>query len=66
MAARFRSNGKTYQLDKADPRAKFVIHGGTAAFSKKVWKAEIRDGEEPSLILTLEPARLATAASPAH
>jgi aldose 1-epimerase len=49
----FALNGKTYQLEKTDPNAKFVIHGGTAAFSNKMWVASVRDGEEPSLILTL-------------
>jgi aldose 1-epimerase len=49
----FALNGKTYQLEKTDPNAKFVIHGGTAAFSNKMWAASVRDGEEPSLILTL-------------
>lgn len=46
--------GKIYQLEKKDPAAKFVIHGGTAGFHNKVWVAELRDGAEPSLILTLE------------
>lgn len=49
----FPLNGKTYQLEKSAPDAKFVIHGGTAAFSKKVWTARMQDGAEPSLILTL-------------
>ena len=31
----FSIDGKTYQLEKNSPDAKFVIHGGTAAFSKK-------------------------------
>ena len=46
--------GKTYQLEKPDPNAKFVIHGGTAAFSNKIWSAKMHDGEEPSLTLTLD------------
>ena len=49
----FPLNGKIYQLEKTDPAAKNVIHGGTAGFHNKVWAAEIRDGVEPSLILTL-------------
>ncbi len=49
----FSIDGKTYQLEKSSPDAKFVIHGGTAAFSKKLWQAEMKDGAEPSLILTL-------------
>jgi aldose 1-epimerase len=49
----FSIDGKTYQLEKSSPDAKFVIHGGTAAFSKKSWQAEMKDGAEPSLVLTL-------------
>jgi aldose 1-epimerase len=49
----FSIEGKTYQLEKSSPDAKFVIHGGTAAFSKKLWQAEMKDGAEPSLVLTL-------------
>jgi aldose 1-epimerase len=49
----FSIDGKTYQLEKSSPDAKFVIHGGTAAFSKKLWQAEMKDGAEPSLVLTL-------------
>jgi aldose 1-epimerase len=48
----FELNGKTYQLQKAHPDDKFVIHGGTAGFSKKLWHAQMRDGAEPSLVLT--------------
>jgi len=50
----FSLNGQTYQLEKKDPAAKFVIHGGTASFHNKVWTARIRDGQEPSLTLTLD------------
>jgi aldose 1-epimerase len=49
----FTLNGKTHQLQKANPAAKFVIHGGTAAFHKKLWHAEMKDGPEPSLMLTM-------------
>ncbi len=49
----FTLNGKTYQLDKKDPNAPFVIHGGTAGFNNKLWKAQMHDGPEPSLTLTL-------------
>ncbi|MFO1246679.1 MAG: aldose epimerase family protein [Alphaproteobacteria bacterium] len=49
----FSIDGKTYQLEKSSPDAKFVIHGGTAAFSKKLWQAQMKDGPEPSLVLTL-------------
>jgi aldose 1-epimerase len=46
-------DGKTYQLEKTDPNAPFVIHGGTAGFQRKLWKAQMHDGPEPSLTLTL-------------
>jgi aldose 1-epimerase len=46
-------NGKTYQLEKTNPDAKFVIHGGTAGFASKVWTAKMQDGAEPSLVLTV-------------
>ena len=49
----FMLDGKTYQLEKTSPDAKFVIHGGTAAFSNKLWQSRMRDGAEPRLILTL-------------
>ena len=49
----FSIDGKTYQLEKSSPDAKFVIHGGTAAFSKKLWQAKMKDGPEPALVLTL-------------
>jgi aldose 1-epimerase len=49
----FALNGKTYQLEKKDPNAPFVIHGGTAGFNRKVWKAQMHDGPEPSVTLTL-------------
>ena len=49
----FALNGKTYQLEKKDPNAPFVIHGGTAGFNRKLWKAQMHDGPEPSLTLTL-------------
>jgi len=49
----FTLNGKTYQLEKKDSNAPFVIHGGTAGFNRKLWKAQMHDGPEPSLTLTL-------------
>ena len=49
----FALDGKTYQLEKKDPNAPFVIHGGTAGFNRKIWKAQMHDGPEPSLTLTL-------------
>jgi aldose 1-epimerase len=65
----FPLNGKIHQLEKTSPDAKFVIHGGTAGFHKKVWTAKTSGGEEPSLTLTLDspdgdggfPGRLTTA-----
>jgi aldose 1-epimerase len=50
---KFPFEGRTVQLTKANPNAKFVIHGGTAGFQKKLWHAEMVDGREPSLILTV-------------
>jgi aldose 1-epimerase len=49
----FPFEGRTVQLQKGNPAAKFVIHGGTAGFQKKLWHAEMVDGPEPSLILTV-------------
>lgn len=49
----FSLGGKTYQLEKNNPAAPMVIHGGTAPFSQKLWKAQTRDGAESSLTLTL-------------
>jgi aldose 1-epimerase len=49
----FLLGGKTIQLERASPGQKIVIHGGTAGFQKKVWHAEMHDGPEPSLELTV-------------
>jgi aldose 1-epimerase len=49
----FPLNGKTIQLEKNSPDAPFVIHGGTAGFNRKLWKAQMHDGPEPSVTLTL-------------
>jgi len=49
----FTLNGRTHQLHKTNPNAKFVIHGGTAGFHRKLWHAEMKDGPEPSLMLTM-------------
>jgi len=49
----FPLDGKTIQLDRGSPDQKIVIHGGTAGFQKKVWRAEMHDGTEPSLTLTV-------------
>lgn len=50
----FPLNGKTYQLEKTAPDAKYVIHGGTAGFHNKVWTAKMQRSAEPTLILTLQ------------
>ena len=49
----FPLDGKTIQLERASPDQKIVIHGGTAGFQKKVWHAQMHDGAEPSLELTV-------------
>src|SRR5665213_4046763 len=43
----FAFQGRTVQLQKPNANAKFVIHGGTAGFQKKLWHAEMHDGPEP-------------------
>jgi aldose 1-epimerase len=45
--------GTRIQLARVSPDQKIVIHGGTAGFQKKVWHAQMRDGAEPSLELTV-------------
>lgn len=47
----FELSGKVYNLYRNDGRNN--LHGGRNGFDKKVWDAEIVDGEEPSLILHL-------------
>jgi aldose 1-epimerase len=49
----FPLDGKTIHLERGTPDQKIVIHGGTAGFQKKVWHAEMHDGAEPSLTLTV-------------
>lgn len=49
--SQFELNGITYRLNKNDGENN--LHGGTAGFDKKLWTAEISDGEEPSLLLSL-------------
>jgi len=49
----FPLNGTLVQLQRAAPDQKIVIHGGTAGFHRKVWKAEMHEGAEPSLELTV-------------
>lgn len=50
--AEFELNGKRYKLYKNEGENN--LHGGKTGFDKKVWDAEIIDGDEPSLILSLE------------
>lgn len=51
--AEFTLNGKTYTLLKNNGRNN--LHGGEEdSFRMKVWSAEIQDGEEPALVLTLQ------------
>lgn len=47
----FELNGKVYKLYANDGRNN--LHGGKEGFDKKVWNAEMVDGDEPSLILTI-------------
>ncbi|MEE0867557.1 MAG: aldose epimerase family protein [Clostridia bacterium] len=47
----FTINGKDYHLYANDGRNN--LHGGKIGFDKKLWNAEMLDGEEPSLRLTL-------------
>ena len=49
--AEFTLNGKTYKLAKNNGDAN--LHGGIIGYSHKVWDYEIKDSEEPELILTL-------------
>ena len=46
----FTLNGKTYKLYANNGRNN--LHGGKVGFDKKVWNAEMVDGDEPALILT--------------
>ncbi len=48
--AEFELNGKNYKLFNNDGRNN--LHGGKVGFDKKVWDAEIVEGDEPSLVLT--------------
>ncbi|MBI4885787.1 MAG: galactose mutarotase [Acidobacteria bacterium] len=49
----FPLDGRTIHLERGTPDQQIVIHGGTAGFQKKVWRAEMHDGAEPSLTLTV-------------
>ena len=47
----FELNGKMYKLYSNDGRNN--LHGGKNGFDKKVWNAEVIEGEEPSLVLSI-------------
>jgi len=49
---RFTLEGKTYQLEKDSPDAKFVLHGGNSGFERKIWAASVPKSNEPTLVLT--------------
>ena len=49
----FPLEGKTIHLPLTSPDQKIVIHGGNAGFQKRVWRAAMHDGPEPSVTLTL-------------
>jgi len=44
-------NGKEYKLYPNDGRNN--LHGGNVGFDKKIWDAEMIDGDEPSLVLSI-------------
>ncbi len=48
----FTLDGKTYRLYQNDGQNS--LHGGRIGFSDQVWDAQVEDGEEPRLILSLE------------
>ena len=50
--AEFTLNGKTYKLYKNDGRNN--LHGGKDGFDKKIWDAQMVDGDESALVLTTE------------
>jgi aldose 1-epimerase len=52
----FPLEGKTIHLPLTSPDQKIVIHGGSAGFQKRVWRAAMHDGPEPSVTLTLNSA----------
>ncbi len=47
----FELNGKVYKLYPNDGRNS--LHGGKVGFNAKVWDADVAEGDEPSLMLTL-------------
>lgn len=48
----FEINSKVYKVGTND--GVNSLHGGICGFDKKLWKAEIKDSDEPALVLTLE------------
>lgn len=52
--AEFTLNGKTYKL--CANKGRNNIHGGKVGFDQKVWDAEMIDGTEPQLVLSLVSA----------
>lgn len=50
--AEFELNGKPYVLVKN--AGEDNLHGGEIGFDRKIWKAEITDDAEPSLVLSVE------------
>jgi len=46
----FELNGKTYKLFANNKKNN--LHGGKVGFDKKIWNAEIIDGDEPTLVLS--------------
>lgn len=51
--AEFELGGKLYKLSANDSGRNNNLHAGPVGFSEKVWNAKPKDGEEPSLILSL-------------
>lgn len=50
--SKFTLDGKTYKVSVNDNGVN-SLHGGICGFNAKIWNAEMVDGDEPSLILTL-------------
>ncbi len=49
--SKFTLNGKTYTLAKNDGENN--LHGGNVGFDQKIWDVAEKDGDEPSLVLSL-------------
>jgi aldose 1-epimerase len=52
----FPLDGRTVQLQRANPDQKIVLHSGASGFQNRVWRAEPHDGREPSVTMTLVSA----------